>query len=526
MAAPTSIAARSSTALLLLRQARRLSPLGVAELTRTLNDLAGSAEFPAIGPDWWSGFDEHARHVDQSLLSAAAPAPRWYARRLTGSQAPPSQKLPPGWEWALAVCAADGRTRQRALDAEALPLGEDPLIPLLVVRCSDWAQPVRAAARAALADVLASSGPAELARAAVMAWSCERRRRGGDAVRIVTARLAGAVPETWQELFADPDRRVRRRALSAAVDLDRCEVPELLRLATSDHDAVVARSAAEQLLRSLVPPGDASPATPQAEAVLGRLLASRMVAVRAVTVTVLRRAQRPDLAAPFTVDRSRQVREIARWVLRSHGQDSAPFCRARLARPAVEITPGVIAGVAESGDASAPPAGDLLRPYLTHQSPGVRAAALLALGTMRPAAVTTTELLTAMANDPAPRVRRTAATLLEAEAGAVPRRCLDDLLASGRPTPLRMQAARIIRAISTWERLEIGLRLMHDADPDMAAPARRDVHAWSVSAAAGHAQPTDEQRQTLLALLHAAAPAIDDRDLRSIRFALRRTGRP
>lgn len=514
---------RSAAVLLLLNELHYPLAHRRAELIRALNELADSAEFRAAGPHWWSAFDEHARHVRRSLLGATAPAS---ADPSTGSTAPERQELSPAWDWALAVCAADGRTRQRALAQETLPLGARALIPLLVVRCSDWAAPVRVAAQAALTDVLASSGPAELARAAVMAWSCEGRQRGEDAVRIVAACLAGAAPEVWSGLLTDPDHRVRRRALSAAVDLDRCETAQLLALAASDPDVVVARHAAEQLLRSFVPPGTDTPATAQAESVLRRLLASRVSAVRAVTVTVLRRAQRPDLAEPFTADRSKQVREIARWVLRSHGQDPAPVCRARLARPSGEITPGVIAGLAECGDVTGPQAADLLRPQLTHQRPGVRAAVLRALGTMQPPAVTSAELLAVMDHDPATRVQRTAATLLEAAAATVPRQRLNDLLAPERPAPLRAQAARIIRAAGTWDRLELNLQLLHDADPALAAAAHRDVRAWATSAAAAHSRPTDEQQQSLLGLLHDAAASVDDKDIRIIRFLLTGTGRP
>lgn len=517
---------RRAAALLLLNEARYPSAHRGAELIRALNELADSAEFPATGPRWWGAFDEHARRVDRSLPGVGEPAPPWNGIPLQGSTDRAPQELLPGWKWALAVCAADGRTRQRALAREVLPLGEHALIPLLVVRCSDWAEPVRAAARAALSDVLARSGPADLARAAVMAWSCEGRQRGEDAVRMTATLLACATPDLWLALLADPDHRVRRRALTAAVELDRSDAAQLLALAASDPDVVVARCAAEQLLHTLVPPGTDAPATSQAEAVLRQLLTSRVSAVRGATVTVLRRAQRPDLAEAFTADRSRQVREIARWVLRSHGQDPAPVCRVRLTRPADEVTPGAIAGLAECGDVSGSATADLLRSHLSHQRPGVRAAVLRALGMMRPPAVTTAELLAVLDHDPASSVLRTAATLLEAEAGTIPRQRLDDLLAPGRPAPLRAQAARILRAAGTWDRLEIGLRLLHDADPALAAAARRDVRAWASSAAAGQGRPTDEQRQTVVDLLQDADTFVDDRTLRHIRFLLTRIGRP
>jgi hypothetical protein len=216
---------------------------------------------------------------------------------------------------------------------ELLPVGQRAVIPLLVVRCADWAAPVRAAARAALGDVLAQAGTGELAWAAVMAWACERRHRGEEAVRIVAAHLVDAAPDLWRGLLEDPDYRVRRRALAQAVELHRCDSAQLLALAVSDPDVLVAQRAAEYLLPILAPPGTETLATPPAEAAIQKLLASRVPGVRAASVTVLRRAQRPDLAGPFTADRSAQVREIARWVLRRHGQDPATACRPALPAP-------------------------------------------------------------------------------------------------------------------------------------------------------------------------------------------------
>jgi hypothetical protein len=229
-------------------------------------------------------------------------------------------------------------------------------------------------------------------------------------VRIVVAHLLDAAPDLWRGLLEDPDYRVRRRALAQALELRRCDSAHLLALAVCDPDVLVAQRAAEHPLHVLVPPGTETPATPQTEAAIRKLLASRVPGVRAASVTVLRRAQRPDLAAPFTADRSAQVREVACWVLRKHGQDPMTACRARLARPAEEITPGAVAGLAECGDHTDVP---LLRAQLTHQRSKVRAAALYSLGTMKPPAITTPELLVVMDHDPAPGVLRTAVALLE-----------------------------------------------------------------------------------------------------------------
>jgi HEAT repeat protein len=500
--------------------ARNPHARGSAELTRALNLLAGSVELLNAEPRWWIAFDEHARRANWPLPAPAQPpmaVPAWRTLLPIRPKVPGEEELLPFWHWSLAVCAADGRTRQAALAPELLPVGQRALIPLLVVRCADWAAPVRAAAQAALADVLAQGGADEPAWAAVMAWTCERRHRGEEAVRIVVAHLLDAAPDLWRGLLEDPDYRVRRRALAQAVELNRCDSAHLLALAVSDPDVLVAQRAAEHLLHVLVPPGTETPATPQAEAAIRKLLASRVPGVRAASVTVLRRAQRPDLAAPFTADRSAQVREVARWVLRKHGQDPTTACRARLARPAEEITPGAVAGLAECGDHTDV---QLLRAQLTHQRSKVRAAVLYGLGTMKPPAITTPELLVVMDQDPAPGVLRTAVALLAPDAGSIPRHHLDGWLAPGRPAPLRAHAARLLRVSGTWNRLEVDLRLLHDTDAELAREARQDIHLWWTFAAASARQPADEQRQALVSLLQKAVDAIDARSIHRIHFVL------
>ena len=497
---------------------------GAEGLVLPLNALAASPELRAAGPRWWSGFDERARMAHWPLPGSVGPdpaAPAWRRLLRTRPRVQRPDALLPFWDWALAVCAANGRTRQAALAPDLLPLGTPVLIPLLVIRSADWAEPVREAARTALAGVLERAGTDELVQAAVTAWDCERRRHGEPAVGIVAARLAGADvdPGVWRSLHAYPDHRIRRRALAQAIDLGRWDQGELLALAVSDPDVLVARHAAEHLLNILVPAGIERPVGSEAEPALRTLLGSRVPAVRAVAVTVLRRGRRPDLAAPFTVDSAGQVREVARWVLRSHGQDPAPVCRDLLAGPAEQITPGTVSGTAECGDRAD---ADLLRAQLTHRRPKVRAAALYALGTMRPAAVTTSELQDLMDRDPSAGVLRTAAALLEPDAAAVPRRRLDAWLATDRPARLRAQAARLLRARGSWDRVETDLRLLHDTDAELAGAARSDLRVWADFSAATYRRLGDGQRETILTLLGGAADAVDARVLDRIRFALAR----
>ena len=500
-----------------------------AELTWALNRLDSGPELPTVGPRWWSAFDEHARGASRLLaMSPAAPVvPAWRRLLPVRATAPAREVLPPFWDWALAVCAADGRTREAALDRGLLPIGHHGLVQLLVVRCADWVAPVRAAAQAALEHVLTSRADhadhTELAEAAVMAWTFAQRHRGDEALRIVAAHLADADPGLWQGLLHHPAYRVRRRALSQAVELTHCPPAQLLELAVSDPDVLVASSAAEHLLNLVVPAGADAPATPQGEAAVRALLASRVPRVRAAAVTVLRRAQRPDLAAPFTVDDSAQVREVARWVLRSHGQDPVDVCRARVSGSTGEVTPGAVTGLAECGTRD--DAG-LFRAHLGHPRPRVRAAALRALGAMRPPAITTGELLAVLDRDPAPGVMRTATALLYPDAATIRQQDLRALLAPGRPPRLRAHAVHLLRARDTWTRLEVDLRLLDDEDAGLALGARQDIDVWAASSTTAYHRLPEGQRDLIASLLGTAADRLAEPTVDRIRLSLSRSPRP
>ncbi|MHA6763876.1 hypothetical protein [Streptacidiphilus sp. PAMC 29251] len=308
-----------------------------------LSALEAADDLRRLPPSWWVDFDQDVR----SSSAWRTPAPVPAAATTTGQSRPLSE----AWQWALAVCAADGRRREAALLENRLPLGHPVLMPLLVLRCADWAVPVGRRAERRLASALAAAAPVDLAVACAVAWACEPRSRGAAAVRMATDQLHAADPAVWQHLFALSDHRTRRRALTEALRQHALGSSELIALALADPDVTVAHGAAESVLRQSVPLVDAALSS-AAEAVVNRILAARIPRVRAAAVTVLRRGQRPDLAVPLLLDRPALVRETARWVLRSHGQDPAAHCREQIARPGAVTTAGAVSGLAECGDAA------------------------------------------------------------------------------------------------------------------------------------------------------------------------------
>ncbi|SEM71682.1 hypothetical protein [Streptacidiphilus jiangxiensis] len=247
----------------LLRRSATPCGEGLAQALFRFDSCCGPDGLPA---SWWSSFDARARLTPGQLRAASEPlakVPAWHRLPAFRSSRPASGGRSRFWVWALAACAADGRTRAAALAAERLPLGHPGLLPLLVVRCADWVPAVRTAARAALSAVLAEADPAELARAAAGAWSCAGRERGAAAVRIVTSHLTDAPAGVWRALLFDPDVRIRRFALAEAVALGRDDAALLLDLAMSHRDVVAAQRSAEHLVRRLVPAGVDAPASPE-----------------------------------------------------------------------------------------------------------------------------------------------------------------------------------------------------------------------------------------------------------------------
>ncbi|WP_370087716.1 hypothetical protein [Streptacidiphilus sp. MAP12-16] len=491
-----------------------------AEVLRALRDFAagaaGSAEvlasaltalesgngLRAVSPMWWGDFDQGVRWNG------------WWTVRSAETNDTLRGLLPTPWQWAVSVCAADGRRRESALLADSAPIGHPVLLPLLVVRCSDWAEPVRLRAEQRLAQTLAAASPADLAQACAVAWACETRTRGAGAALLVNERLPEADPAVWRHLFALPDHRTRRRALAEALRLHALPAEELVGLALRDADVNVARRAAEHVLLQTVPAVD-QPVAASAQLVIDRLLTARAPQVRAAAVTVLRRTQRPDLAAAFLLDRSTLVRETARWVVRSHDQDPAALCRGLIARPGFVAGAGAVSGLVECGDASDVP---WLRLQLDSSQAKARAAAVSALSALAP--MDSEELLTLLEQDPSPSVGRAATAALVPHAHRIPPVRLRAWLSPGQRPNLRIQAAVLLRAADTWTRLETDLQLLADPNPALARTARADLRTWTTLSSPGSGHPTAEQSASVKALLASAEDLLDTWTLRQLRFRI------
>ncbi|MFD3655492.1 hypothetical protein [Streptomyces sp. NPDC058620] len=372
----------------------------------------------------WVALDAGARELDRSAWSPLRPEPPVRRRWLSpppplGRPSAPGRRIP----LALALCHPDGRVREAALDS----VRDAPeLRPLLVLRCADWAGPVRERARVVLAEVPGR----ELVPLAGLILRLARRAQGGFARTLLESSLREGPPADVEALMADPDRTTRRLAHRIAVDRRLLNPMTLAAIAASEGDVTLQDLCADAALAALrdgtVP------------AVVDRLVAARSPRVRAAGVTALRGAGRHREAEAFLADRSPVVRACARYVLRQAGADPLPHYRTLCTEPAAH--PGAAAGLGECGTRAD---ADTLRTLLAHPLPAVRVNAVTGL---RALDAVTLACVSPLLDDPAPAVVRAATLAALPDAGRFEEHWLRERTAPERPRATRVAAERLLRA--------------------------------------------------------------------------------
>ncbi|WP_424851399.1 hypothetical protein [Streptomyces sp. SAI-129] len=426
---------------------------GAAAATRLAGGAPLHSTLDVADPGDWLALDaavrEGAWHRPQFL-------PGW------GHSAPPPADLTQLGEsrLALALCHRDGRIRQEALRQSARYPG---LLPLVVIRCTDWAEPVREHARRLLREALKVGSALGLAS---LILRVGRRDRGTFGVDVLGRILRQASPRQLAVLFTDPDRIVRRFAYRLAIDGRLLRPAELARAAARDQDIVVQDLCATAALT-------AARDEEGYEGVLPALLSARNPRVRSAGVTALRRAGRPKQAEPFLTDRSALVRACARYVVRQQGGDPAAWYRERCTAPNDhELPPGAVIGLAECGNRA--DAG-LLRPLLSHPAAGVRARAVAGLRALDCADA---KQMRPLLDDPAAEVVRETATALLPSAKELPADWLLERTSSQRLRHIRVGAFRLLDAHGGIVALRAAVGLLEDPDMKLRTWAAQSVQRW------------------------------------------------
>ena len=331
---------------------------------------------------------------------------------------------------AISLCHPDGRIREAALDrASHYP----DLLPLLVVRCADWAAPVRERARALLAEAPAAG----LVEQAELILLLGRRERGGFAVELLGRVLREGPAERLHPLLESADRATLRFAHRVAVERGLLPPLRLARIAVRSGDVVLQDLCAEAAVAAVRETG-------RDDGVLGILLTGRSGRVRAAGVTALRRAGRYQEARAYLTDRSAVVRACARYVVRQGGTDPLPLYR-ELCTGEV-VAPGAAAGLGECGDQKED-AGTLWT-LVRHPDPSVRAQAVAGL---RALDAVRREGLTPLLDDPSSAVVRAATRALLPHAGEFPVEWLRERDTPESRRAVRVGAQRLLRAAG-WSR--------------------------------------------------------------------------
>ncbi|MEW1904736.1 hypothetical protein [Streptomyces sp. NPDC086147] len=417
--------------------------------TSAFDDLADQLARALTGsdPGAWTDFDENVR-AELRWGRSVPPVHTWFPGD--------PDRRPTAVETAVALCGPDGRARGAALFAVR---GFPELLPLVVVRCADWAGPVRERARSVLRAELPGLPAEAFGDLLAVARLIGGRLRGDAARTLLTGTLREGPEGRVVALLGHGDRRVRRLAHRIGVERGLLSPARLAETAAADPDPVVQDLCANAVLATVRDAADG--------ALLDPLLRSRQGRVRAAGVTGLRRTGRAAEAEPFLYDRSALVRACARWVLRQTGTEPLPLYRAACAT-GDGVPDDAPLGLAECGDRAVDvPA---LWTLTGHGRPRVRASAVAGLRRLDAVRV---EPLVPLLDDGSARVVRETVTALLPWADRLPADALLRRATAGPAPHVRKGALRLLAETGGAAFREAARVLADDPDPRLRARARR-----------------------------------------------------
>jgi hypothetical protein len=302
----------------------------------------------------------------------------------------------------LETFSRNGRVREAAL--RSIPDDSPQSIAAQIVRLTDWVEPIRRFAALnldALLDIEAI--PTEwLAKCAPLILEVQAHRHADPALM---TRLIDAFADDSAALksaVVGSDRRIARASSIIAAGLDPDRRREVVWAGLAPTDPIVRRHWAEIGLRDT---------EPEVRALVHTLIADdRNPAIRILWLDTLLRDQ-PDQALVSLkrdlLSRSGGLRQYCQYHLRQLGVDVPAIYRSVLDAPISRDTAAALKGLGECGAAADIDYGLF---YCDAESASIRQAALLLIGQRDPA--NQRQLFWAALDDPAPKVVRTAASML------------------------------------------------------------------------------------------------------------------
>ena len=464
-------------------------------------DEAGRVEIDrflrAATPRRWVTFDESMRAYWYGERPAAQD--HWW-RRVLRAATPRDARSGDLLALGLASMDRDGHTREEAI--RHLAKEADPLVgPFLALRTTDWVEQVSSLAVTALADRVRSDR-AVLIAAAPLLFTLSDRRRTSNLEDLVLERAAGD-PETLAALLAVPDTRTRRRVIGNQSARTAMTVEQLVELARSDTDTVVATTAGiDAVLRAV--------ATDASTDVLTSLMTGPALVRRAVLGALAERAQGLSVAERYLFDRSPGVRAAAQLVYRQAGHDPALVYRAALDQS--DHVPVAITELAMIGTNA-----DHERVLGALQAEDVATRRAAANAVRWVAADRLRDLLTPLLWDPSAGVTRTAVRRLQAKASELDSAMLFEL-ATAPLTHNRRAAYGLIRRRTAAERVEANLIALADEDELIRRDAVADLRSWLHGGAASAPRADLPTRRRMSQRLDSLEHELRRDDIERLRF--------
>ena len=321
-------------------------------------------------------------------------------------------------------------------------------MPFLLIRRNDWVEPVRAcAARALEARLESRSAPALAVHLPLVhrLLTCGRADHEAFVGRVYRLLESEAGRPGLESGFEHPDPVVRRACYARAWCSAGFETDALFDRTMRDPDPLCRQEAAVAVRARR--PADV-------DRFYDRLRRDRSAALRATAldwlVSSLPHRIENELAH-YLSDPSSCVRGQAAWLARGRGLDLGTFYRTALPATVGTNLCGCLFGLGEHGSA-----GDVerLRPYLRHETPRVRVAAVKALAMRLPREAASDFL--PLLEDPSPKVSRAACHALLARRSAVPTQTISELVyQEDVGDHVRYHAVMLLAAQGTWHDLAI-----------------------------------------------------------------------
>lgn len=369
----------------------------------------------------------------------------------------------------VATLNRDGYVREPAVRAIA-QLQHSRAIPYLLLRLGDWVEPVRLAATEALRMLMTpGNAPVFLEHHRLLQHlSAIRRVNLTDIRREIADYLSSEPvrPVLMQQLRSEQPsvRLFRYQILAESGELRKASV----QAAAQDPSPAIRRWIAGRVARGEQP----APDDLRRALIRDRSAFVSTTMVRWLSEDDVRRF-RDDLTE-LAFANARTIRRAARFKLRGEAIDFAALARERLIASGGAVAPGVVATLADTGDASDLPA---LRDFLDHPRSAVRAAAMAGLARLDPEGALPSAL--ARLDDTSGRVRREAIEAIRALPQHLWLDSVRQALASG---PARAQAAalRLLSQLVGWESLAAAMQAVVSEHQSVRRRGEAAMLAWSL----------------------------------------------